>query len=273
MVFWGLLVWGIYALITNSTRPPGRKEDGADVRRILDERLARGEIDAEEYRRLRDVISPDNPRTPDRFEGRGLPGLAGLRHGGGQIARWPEEPASQQRTAHCSAELHDPVRAGHRHVHVPPQHERKRRGWIEVGRDVAEEVNGHDEAQRRHQREHQHRLPRLQSQASVPDQDGRGAGEDEGQPGHPDEFRQQAPEPVVGVGPVGVASLPADGSDQGRLAGGLRTPRHSAGRPRLAACRRRVSGCPGHPPVGGHVMLSPRLRTGRPSRRGSGRAG
>lgn len=64
IVFWGLLIWGIYALISNSTRRSGRKEDGADARRILDERLARGEIDAEEYRRLRDVISSDSPRTP-----------------------------------------------------------------------------------------------------------------------------------------------------------------------------------------------------------------
>jgi putative membrane protein len=63
IVFWGLLIWGIYALISNSTRWSGRKEDGADARRILDERLARGDIDAEEYQRLRDVMSSDSPRT------------------------------------------------------------------------------------------------------------------------------------------------------------------------------------------------------------------
>jgi putative membrane protein len=64
IVFWGLLIWGIYAVISSSTRRPGGKERGADARRILDERLARGEIDAEEYRRVRDVLSSDNPRTP-----------------------------------------------------------------------------------------------------------------------------------------------------------------------------------------------------------------
>jgi len=57
LVFWGLLIWAIYALVTNSTRRPPRDDDGGEARRILAERLARGEIDGEEYRRLRDLIA------------------------------------------------------------------------------------------------------------------------------------------------------------------------------------------------------------------------
>jgi putative membrane protein len=61
IAFWALLIWLIYALVTGVTgrgRQPERDEErhGDDARRILDERLARGEIDIEEYQRLRDVI-------------------------------------------------------------------------------------------------------------------------------------------------------------------------------------------------------------------------
>jgi putative membrane protein len=61
IAFWALLIWVIYALVTGIIRRPGQPEPGGqrqpgDARRILDERLARGEIDAEEYRRLRDVL-------------------------------------------------------------------------------------------------------------------------------------------------------------------------------------------------------------------------
>ncbi len=63
IAFWGLLIWGIYALISSSRRPD-TTERGNDARRILDERLARGEISTEEYQRLLDAISGDRPRTP-----------------------------------------------------------------------------------------------------------------------------------------------------------------------------------------------------------------
>jgi putative membrane protein len=67
ILFWGLLIWGIYAVVNSSTRRPGSSaETGIDARHILDERLARGEIDTEEYGRLRDVISSDNSRTSPR---------------------------------------------------------------------------------------------------------------------------------------------------------------------------------------------------------------
>ncbi|HXZ69523.1 MAG TPA: SHOCT domain-containing protein [Streptosporangiaceae bacterium] len=68
IAFWGLLIWAIYALVTSVTRRPGPGprdgEQRADARRILDERLARGEIDTDEYRRLRDVLASGEGRSP-----------------------------------------------------------------------------------------------------------------------------------------------------------------------------------------------------------------
>ena len=68
IAFWGLLIWGVWALITGATRRPGGQELGdgnssdGNARRILDERLARGEIDTAEYQRLRDVIAAGGDR-------------------------------------------------------------------------------------------------------------------------------------------------------------------------------------------------------------------
>lgn len=56
LVFWGLLIWAVYALITSLTRKPGPGHHSDDARGILDQRLARGEISPEEYQRLRDLI-------------------------------------------------------------------------------------------------------------------------------------------------------------------------------------------------------------------------
>jgi len=69
IAFWGLLIWAAYALITSATRRPGPEPGGGghrgeDARRILDERLARGEMDADEYRRLRDVLASSDDRSP-----------------------------------------------------------------------------------------------------------------------------------------------------------------------------------------------------------------
>jgi putative membrane protein len=69
IAFWGLLIWAVYALVTSATRRPGpetRGEErrGGDARRILDERLARGEIDTDEYRRLRDELASGEGRSP-----------------------------------------------------------------------------------------------------------------------------------------------------------------------------------------------------------------
>jgi putative membrane protein len=57
ILFWGVLIWAAYAVITNLTRRPSTSEgSGNDARRILDQRLAKGEISPEEYQRLRDLI-------------------------------------------------------------------------------------------------------------------------------------------------------------------------------------------------------------------------
>ena len=56
---------GAYALITNITRKPLDTRPGTDEPvRILDQRLARGEIDAEEYQRLRDLITTGEHHSP-----------------------------------------------------------------------------------------------------------------------------------------------------------------------------------------------------------------
>ena len=66
VAFWGLLIWAVYALVVSATRKPGRDRDTqpGGASRILDERLARGEIDAEEYRRLRDLIGSGRSDSP-----------------------------------------------------------------------------------------------------------------------------------------------------------------------------------------------------------------
>ncbi|MHB8246628.1 MAG: SHOCT domain-containing protein [Acidimicrobiales bacterium] len=56
IAFWAFVGWGVYAIATGATRRPGERRDG-DAHHLLDERLARGEIDAEEYRRLDEVLS------------------------------------------------------------------------------------------------------------------------------------------------------------------------------------------------------------------------
>lgn len=58
VAFWGLVVWGLVAIFRGTARSDDRNVDGRtrDPKEILDERFARGEIDAEEYRARRDVL-------------------------------------------------------------------------------------------------------------------------------------------------------------------------------------------------------------------------
>lgn len=60
IVFWALLIWAVYALVNGIIRRGREPERGerqpGGAQQILDERLARGEIDAEEYRRLRELL-------------------------------------------------------------------------------------------------------------------------------------------------------------------------------------------------------------------------
>ena len=64
IAFWGLLIWGGYALITNATREPSTRDGSDDAVRILDRRLASGEIDAAGYQRLRDLITTGDHQSP-----------------------------------------------------------------------------------------------------------------------------------------------------------------------------------------------------------------
>lgn len=69
IAFWGLLIWGVYAVATGVSRKPAddqldrSRDRGSEARHILDQRLAKGEIDTDEYRRVRDLIGEDQ-RVP-----------------------------------------------------------------------------------------------------------------------------------------------------------------------------------------------------------------
>jgi putative membrane protein len=57
VAFWGVIIWAVWYFVTGQNRRPDQdSREPGDARGILDERLARGEIDADEYRRLRDLI-------------------------------------------------------------------------------------------------------------------------------------------------------------------------------------------------------------------------
>ncbi len=70
VAFCGLIIWAIWYFVTSLSRGVSDHDyPPAGARHILDERLARGEIDAGEYRRLRDLMSGDeegaeNGRSP-----------------------------------------------------------------------------------------------------------------------------------------------------------------------------------------------------------------
>lgn len=70
VAFWGLVIWVVYAMIA-AARRPGGEHRGRDARRIVDERLAHGEIDAAEYQRLCDLIASTAHHAPaDASSGR-----------------------------------------------------------------------------------------------------------------------------------------------------------------------------------------------------------
>ena len=64
IVIVGLLLWGIYTLVTSLARRPDSKSGGDPAARILDQRLAKGEIDAAEYQRLKDVMTAGQSGSP-----------------------------------------------------------------------------------------------------------------------------------------------------------------------------------------------------------------
>ena len=69
LAFWGLVVWAVYALAASAGNR-GSQDSSGQPRRILDGRLARGEIGAEEYSRVRDLLAAEATRSPDSVEGR-----------------------------------------------------------------------------------------------------------------------------------------------------------------------------------------------------------
>lgn len=69
LVFFGILTWAVVSIIRqrdahggggSQPPPPG---SGSDALRILDERLARGEIEVDEYTRRRDLLKGSGPPT------------------------------------------------------------------------------------------------------------------------------------------------------------------------------------------------------------------
>jgi putative membrane protein len=58
LVFWGLIIIGVIAII-RSWRPGQHDAGGgrSDALRLLDERFARGEIDEEDYRKRRGLLT------------------------------------------------------------------------------------------------------------------------------------------------------------------------------------------------------------------------
>lgn len=59
VAFWALVVFGIVALFRGTGGAGTREPDpGRGARQILDERFARGEIDAEEYHSRQSLLPP-----------------------------------------------------------------------------------------------------------------------------------------------------------------------------------------------------------------------
>ena len=57
LLFWALVIGGVVFLVRYSGRSRGGGGGSSDALRILDERFARGEIDADEYARRRQLLS------------------------------------------------------------------------------------------------------------------------------------------------------------------------------------------------------------------------
>jgi uncharacterized membrane protein len=67
LAFLGVLIWIGYTLMTRQRRGDrGAQErgSGADARGVLDERLARGDINAAEYQKLRGLIAAGDDQAP-----------------------------------------------------------------------------------------------------------------------------------------------------------------------------------------------------------------
>ena len=68
LVFFGILAWAVVHILRQRDSyvaggPPAPPNASAEPLRILDERLARGEIDVDEYARRRDILKGNGPVT------------------------------------------------------------------------------------------------------------------------------------------------------------------------------------------------------------------
>ena len=61
VAFWSLVVWGVVAIFRGSggARGVDQRPQERDPLQILDDRFARGELDADEYRARRDALRGD----------------------------------------------------------------------------------------------------------------------------------------------------------------------------------------------------------------------
>ncbi len=97
IVFVGIFAWAVYTLILRTIERTPRDHDENRARQILDQRLARGEIDAEEYRKLQNLMAADSHRSPIRAivhddsppRGAGSPMIA-------TILTWPFENSGSE---------------------------------------------------------------------------------------------------------------------------------------------------------------------------------
>ena len=62
VAFWGLVVWAVSFFATGGSRRPEEGPRPDEAKRILDERFAQGELDAEEYRQRREIIESGSGR-------------------------------------------------------------------------------------------------------------------------------------------------------------------------------------------------------------------
>jgi putative membrane protein len=57
LLFWGLIAFAVVAVVRSLRSAPHQTDTRSDAGRVLDERLARGEIDEEDYRKRRDLLA------------------------------------------------------------------------------------------------------------------------------------------------------------------------------------------------------------------------
>lgn len=56
VAIWGLVIWGVATVVRSASQSSPRPDRASDPERILAERFARGEIDADEYHRRMAIL-------------------------------------------------------------------------------------------------------------------------------------------------------------------------------------------------------------------------